>query len=137
MSVVRFSVSLEQKLVEKFDRMIQQSHLPNRSKAIADLIRNALVEFEWRTGHEVAGAIVIVYDHHKRNIVTKLIAIQHNYHEIILSTQHIHLDHDNCLEIIAVRGKPLGLDNFIKELKSIKGLKHLSLAIGTTGKTLP
>lgn len=137
MSVVRFSVSLEQKLVENFDRMIKFNHLPNRSKAISDLIRNALVEFEWHTGNEVAGAIVTVYDHHKPNIVTKLISIQHHYHEVILSTQHIHLDHDNCLEIIAVRGDPIVIDNIIKHLKTIKGIKHLSLSIGTTGRALP
>jgi CopG family nickel-responsive transcriptional regulator len=94
------------------------------------------VQTEWRSGDEVAGEIVLVYDHHKRDIVKRLTDVQHDCHEAIISTQHIHLDHRNCLEIVAVRGKPQELDAIVKRLKAVKGLKHASLAAGTTGQRL-
>lgn len=134
--LTRFSVSLDDSLVRQFDAKIKADGCPTRSKAVGDLIRSTLVETEWRTGEEVAGAIVMVYDHHKPGISRKLTAIQHDCHKAILSTQHIHLDHDNCLEIIAVRGKPAELNSIMKCLKAVKGLKHASLAVGTTGQRL-
>jgi CopG family nickel-responsive transcriptional regulator len=103
---------------------------------VGDLIRASLVQTEWRAGDEVAGAIVLVYDHHKRDIVKTLTDVQHDCHDSIISTQHIHLDHDNCLEIVAVRGKPGEIDSIVKKLKAVKGLKHVSLAAGTTGQRL-
>jgi CopG family nickel-responsive transcriptional regulator len=136
MSLVRFSVSLDQALVEKFDRKIHDERCPTRSKAVGDLIRKAFVEEEWLQGGEVAGAIVMVYDHHKPDLLRKLTNLQHESHDVIISTQHIHLDHDNCLEIVAVLGKPREIDGTIKRLKAIKGLKHVSFAAATTGKRL-
>jgi len=136
MSLVRFSVSLDQALVKKFDQKICVERCPTRSKAVGDLIRKTFVEEEWLQGKEVAGAIVLVYDHHKPNLIRKLTDIQHDSHNVIVSTQHIHLDHDNCLEIIAVLGKPREIDKTIKNLKAIKGLKHVSFAAATTGKRL-
>lgn len=136
MALTRFSVSLDEKLVDQFDRMIKSDGCPTRSKAIGDLIRASLVESEWTSNDEVAGAIVMVYDHHRSGLSQTLTAIQHDYHTAILSTQHQHLDHDNCLEIIAVRGKPTVVDALVKRLKSVKGLKYVSLAAGTTGSHL-
>jgi len=136
MSLIRFSVSLDQALVEKFDRKIRDERCPTRSKAVGDLIRKTFVEEEWLRGEEVAGAIVLVYDHHKPDLLRKLTDLQHDSHNVILSTQHIHLDHDNCLEIIAVLGKPIKIDAVVKRLKAVKGLKHVSFASGTTGKHL-
>lgn len=136
MSLVRFSVSLDQALVDKFDRKIRSERCPTRSKAVGDLIRKTFVEEEWLRGDEVAGAIVLVYDHHKPDLLRKLTDLQHASHDLIISTQHIHLDHDNCLEIVAVKGKSLEIDGIIKRLKSLKGLKHVSFAAGTTGKHL-
>lgn len=137
MSLTRFSVSLEEELMRQFDAKIKKEHCPTRSKAVGDLIRASLVQTEWQAGEEVAGAIVLVYDHHTRNIVATLTEAQHDCHCAIISTQHIHLDHDNCLEIIAVRGKPATINALVKRLKAIKGLKHVSLAAGTTGMHLP
>lgn len=137
MAIVRFSVSLEQDLVDKFDRKIKAERCPTRSKAVGDLIRDALVRGEWQEGKEVVGAIVLVYDHHKRDIQQKLTEVQHDSHDAIISTQHIHLDHDNCMEIVAVRGKPKVIDAIVKGLKAVKGLKHVSFAAGTTGTRLP
>jgi CopG family nickel-responsive transcriptional regulator len=104
---------------------------------VGDLIRDALVTNEWQGGKEVVGAIVLVYDHHKRDIMQKLTDVQHDSHDTIISTQHIHLDHDNCMEIVAVRGKPKAINAIVKGLKAIKGLKHVSFAAGTTGTNLP
>lgn len=136
MSIVRFSVSLDKNLVTEFDRKIKADRCPTRSKAVGDLIRAGLVQTEWQAGSEVAGAIVLVYDHHKRDILRRLTEVQHDCHESIISTQHIHLDHDNCLEIIAVRGTPAAIEAIMRRLKSVKGLKHASLAAGTTGLRL-
>jgi CopG family transcriptional regulator, nickel-responsive regulator len=136
MSIMRFSVSLENDLVDEFDRKIKAERCPTRSKAVGDLIRASLVETEWQAGAEVAGAIVLVYDHHKRDILQRLTDVQHDCHDAIISTQHIHLDHDNCLEIVAVRGTPVEIQAILKSLKAVKGLKHVSLAAGTTGVSL-
>ena len=136
MSLTRLSISLDDALVHSFDAKIKTDRCPTRSKAIGDLIRSSLVQTEWRAGDEVAGAVVMVYDHHKRDIVRKLTDVQHDCHDAIISTQHVHLDHDNCLEIVAVRGKPRAIDAIVKRLKAVKGLKHVSLAAATTGQRL-
>ena len=136
MALTRLSISLDDALVRRFDARIRQDRCPTRSKAIGDLIRASLVRNEWRKGDEVAGALVMVYDHHKRDIVRRLTDVQHDCHDVIISTQHIHLDHDNCLEIVAVRGKPGAIDRIVKRLKAVKGLKHASLAAATTGRHL-
>ena len=135
-SLVRFSISLDEKLVRQFDAKIRAERCPTRSKAVGDLIRASLVQAEWRTSDQVAGAIVMVYDHHKRDIVKKLTDVQHDCQDAIISTQHVHLDHDNCLEIVAVRGKTHEIDAIVKHLKAVKGLKHVSLAAGTTGRRI-
>jgi len=136
MALTRFSVSLDGKLVSQFDAKIRGERCPTRSKAVGDLIRASLVQTEWKAGGEVAGAVVLVYDHHKRDIVRKLTDVQHDCHDAIISTQHVHLDHDNCLEIVAVRGKPAEIESIVRRLKNVKGLKHVSLAAGTTGEQL-
>lgn len=136
MPLTRFSVSLGKELVDLFDAKIRGEKCPTRSKAIGDLIRSSLVQKEWHAGAEVAGAIVLVYDHHKRDIVSRLTDVQHDCHDAIISTQHVHLDHDNCLEIIAVRGRSSEIQSIMKRLKAVKGLKHVSLAAGTTGKCI-
>jgi len=134
--IVRFGVSLEKELLEKFDRLIKEKKYPNRSEAIRDLIRENLVKREWVEGKEVAGAITLVFDHHKRDLVNILTDIQHDFHQLIISSQHIHLDHDNCLEIIVVRGKPIDVRVLADKLKATKGVKYGSLSIATTGKEL-
>lgn len=134
MALTRFSISLDEKLLAGFESKIKADGCPTRSKAVGDLIRSSLVASEWQSGHNVAGAIVLVYDHHKRHIAAQLTDIQHEFLAQIISTQHIHLDHDNCLEIIAVRAAPAKIDALVKKLKAVKGLKHASVAAATTGK---
>ena len=132
----RFSVSLNKNLLEKFDRHIKQNNYPTRSKAISDLICRELVKDEWIKGEMVAGAVILVYDHHRRDIVNKLTGIQHDYHEIIISSQHVHLDRHNCFEIVIVKGKPKKIQNLANKLKSAKGVKFASLTPATTGKEI-
>ena len=134
--IVRFGVSLEKELLEKFDILIKEKKYPNRSEAIRDLIRENLVKREWVEGKEVAGAITLVFDHHKRDLVNNLTDIQHDFHQLIISSQHIHLDHDNCFEIIVVRGKPIEVSELADKLRATKGVKYGSLSIATTGKEL-
>ncbi len=135
-SLQRLSVSLDSDLVSRFDAKTKADGCPTRSKAIGDLIRACLVETEWMSGEDVAGAIVMVYDHHKPDLSGKLTAVQHDFHHTILSSQHVHLDHDNCLEIVAVRGRPRDVEALLARLKAVKGLKHVALAAGTTGTRL-
>lgn len=135
-AIIRFGVSLEKALLEKFDILIKEKKYPNRSEAIRDLIRENLVRREWVEGKEVAGAITLVFDHHKRDLVNILTDIQHDFHKLIISSQHIHLDHDNCLEIIVVRGKPTEVRELADKLRATKGVKYGALSIATTGKEL-
>jgi len=134
--LVRFGVSLEKELLEKFDNLIKSKNYPNRSEAFRDLIRQELITREWQEGKEIAGAITLVYNHHRRELVNRLTDIQHDFSEIIISTQHIHLDHDNCLEIVVVRGRPKEAQKLADTLESVKGVKHGTLSMSTTGKAI-
>lgn len=134
--IFRFGISIEKTLLDKFDHLIKKRGYPNRSEALRDLIRQELIREEWREGKEIAGAITLVYDHHKRELVDKLMNIQHNYQNIIISTQHIHLDHNNCLEILAVKGNSKEVQKLADTLKSVKGVKHGTLSMSSTGKNL-
>lgn len=134
--LVRFGVSLEKGLLEKFDRLIRDRSYTNRSEAIRDLIRQELVKDEWEEGQDVAGAITFIYDHHKRDLMQTLAHIQHDYQETIISSQHIHLDHDNCLEIIAVKGKAPEVVALAYALRSVKGVRHGDLSMTTTGREI-
>lgn len=136
-SLLRFGVSIEENLLKKFDSFISSNNYKNRSEALRDLIRIALIEEEWENAdEEVAGAIVLVYNHHKRELVDKLLDIQHDYNKYIISSQHIHLDHDNCLEIIVVKGSMKFIQEILSKLKSAKGVKHASLTKSTLGKNI-
>lgn len=130
----RFSVSIDEKLIKRFDKYIKEKKYPTRSKAIGDLITESLMKNEWVTGKEVTGAVTLVFDHHKRELVNKLTDIQHKFHNLVISSQHIHLDHDNCFEIIAVKGKSGDVQKLAELLKATKGVKFASLSMATTGK---
>jgi CopG family nickel-responsive transcriptional regulator len=133
----RFGVSIEGSLLKKFDNFIEKHSYENRSEAIRDLIRKELVDEEWvKSDEKVAGAIVMVYDHHRRELMDNLVNIQHDYQKSIISSQHIHLDHDLCLEVIIVRGKIGEVYQLESKLKATKGVKHASLAKSTLGKKI-
>ena len=136
--VSRFSVSLPPSLLRQFDEMSSQKGYDNRSLAIGDMMRNCLVEHRQKFGNEViAGTITLVYDHHKPHLQATLTDIQHDHHDVILSTVHIHLDHHNCLEVLLVRGKAAVIKKIADELISAKGVKHGKLTVTTTGKDIP
>ena len=132
MSVKRFGVSLEEELLESLDNLVSDHHFPNRSQAIRFLIKKNEVEDQWKEDMEVAGALVLMYDHHKRDIQKQMTSLQHDYHCLILSSQHIHLDHDMCLETITVKGKAGKLLKLADRLKAIKGIKHGELVMSGT-----
>jgi len=134
--VFRFGISLDKALLDKFDQLIKEKNYANRSEAFRDLIRQELVRKEWQQGKEIAGAINLIYDHHKRELINKLMDIQHNYQKLIISTQHIHLDHNNCLEIIAVKGTSKEAQKLADTLKSVKGVKHGTISMSSTGKAI-
>jgi CopG family transcriptional regulator, nickel-responsive regulator len=134
--LVRFGVSLEKKLLERFDALIRERQYNNRSEALRDLIRRELVQREWRRGGEVAGAITLIYDHHQRDVLSKVTDTQHGFQKVIISTQHIHLDHHNCLEIIAARGKAEEVQRLADALTSIKGVRHGTLSMSSTGSEI-
>ena len=132
MSVARFSVSLEEELLKELDQFAQDNSFANRSQALRHLIEKNIIEKKWQCNNMVAGAIVLIYDHHKKDISTKSNDIQHNYFEVILSSQHYHLNHDICLEIIAVKGYANKLTELSDKLISIKGIKHGKLIMSKT-----
>jgi CopG family nickel-responsive transcriptional regulator len=132
MSVVRFSVSLEEELLKELDLYVSDNNFANRSQGLRHLIEKNIVEKKWQCNYIVAGAIVMIYDHHKKEIITRSNDIQHNYFDVILSSQHYHLSHDMCLEIIAVKGKAKRLTELSDKLISIKGIKHGKLLMSKT-----
>jgi len=132
--IVRFGVSLEKNLLDNFDKLIRRQKYTNRSEAIRDLIRQELLKKELDEDKEVAGAITFIYDHHQRDLVNKIIDVQHDHQDIIQSSQHIHLDHHNCLEIVAVKGNSGKVGKLADTLKALKGVKHGSLSMSSTSK---
>ena len=134
--ITRFGISLDKELLVKFDKLIKSESYTNRSEAFRDLIRQKLVQQQWKSGKEIAGAVTLIYDHHKRKLVNKLMDIQHAFGGMIISSQHVHLDHNNCLEIIAVKGSPKEAQKLSDSLKSVKGVKHGTLSMSTTGKNI-
>jgi len=132
MGVVRFGVSLEKEILAELDNYVKGNNLPNRSQAIRNLIEKYAVEQKWQCDHQVAGAIVIVYDHHRRNIDNEINEVQHQYHHLILSSQHVHLDHETCLETIVVKGKASELTNLADNILALKGVYHGKLVMSRT-----
>lgn len=132
MKVKRFGVSLEEDLLESLNKLVEEQRFPNRSQAIRFLIKKNIVEEKWQENEEVAGAIVLVYDHHKKDLQKHSTDIQHDFHDLILAVQHVHLDHDNCLETIAVKGKAQRLVFLSNKLIALKGIKHGKLVMSTS-----
>jgi CopG family transcriptional regulator, nickel-responsive regulator len=130
----RIGVAIDTGLLEQFDRLISDRGYTNRSEAFRDLIRDDLVRKDSESpDSQVIGTVTLVYDHHVRLLQEKLTAIQHDHHHSILSTLHVHLDHDNCLEVLVVRGRSDEVRKVADVLISTKGVKHGRLVITTTG----
>jgi CopG family nickel-responsive transcriptional regulator len=129
MPLARFGVSLDQDLLKALDDFVIENSFPNRSQAIRHLVEQNLADKKWHCNQIVAGAIVMLYDHHKGDVPSKSNDIQHEYFDVILSSQHFHLNHNNCLEIIAVKGKANRLTQLSDKLIGIKGIIHGKLVM--------
>ncbi len=132
----RFTVSLEDDLLDEFDNYIKLRQYNNRSEAVRDLIRKSLVMQEWEAGKEVIGVISLVYDHHHYQLQERITELQHDFHHHIVSSTHIHMDHDNCLEVIIVRGKAKKIKDLAEKLMAIRGVKDGNLGMSSTGGDL-
>ncbi len=135
--LTRFGISIDNRLLRRFDALIADKGHVNRSEAIRDLIRGALVEDQWaRDDAETVGTITLVYDHHTRDLADKLTEQQHSHHDAIVSALHVHLDAHNCLEVVVVKGRAKEVKRLADELIGTKGVKHGKL-VTTTGEGLP
>jgi CopG family nickel-responsive transcriptional regulator len=128
----RFGVSIDSDLLDRFDSFITNKGYENRSEALRDLIRDRLVDSVVVGGNAlVVGTVTLIYDHHTRLLPEKLTDIQHEHHEIIISTLHAHLDHENCLEVIVLRGKSRDVQKLADRLISTKGVRHGRLVMSS------
>jgi CopG family nickel-responsive transcriptional regulator len=132
--LARTGVAIERDLLEQFDGLIERRKYGSRSEAFRDLIRDALIQEQWSTGTgPVVGTVTLVYDHHVRLLSERLTWLQHEFHDSMLSTLHVHLDHDHCLEVIVVRGDAARVREVADGLISMKGVKHGRLTMTTSG----
>ncbi len=129
MAIIRFGVSIERELLRELDNYTAENQFANRSQAIRHLINNNIITNKWNCNNIVAGSITLVYEHNKRDLITRLTGLQHDYHDVILSTQHFHLDKNKCMEIIAVKGKADRLTRLADNLIALKGIQHGKLTM--------
>ncbi len=123
--VVRFSVSTEQSLLERFDTLIAEKGYVNRSEAIRDLIRTSLIDDALASEDcDAVGTVTLVYDHHRSDLSDRLTQHQHAHHESIISALHIHLDHHTCLEVVILRGRAAVIRRLADSLIGTKGVTH-------------
>jgi CopG family nickel-responsive transcriptional regulator len=134
----RYTVSMDSRLLEQFDNIISQKGYSNRSEAIRDLIRAMLVAEQWRdaTG-KVAATVTLVYDHHNHQVAERLADLQHHHTDLVVSATHVHLDNDNCLEVVILRGEAARVRTLADELIACKGVKHGSAVLTTEGRDIP
>ncbi len=135
--LVRFGVSVDSDLLQQFDQLIGGMGYANRSEAIRDLFREKLVEQEWETpGKDIFGVVSIVYDHHTMGVHRRLTELQHESYVKVISTMHVHIDHQNCLELIVIKGYGNEVRELGEKLISLKGVKYGRLNLGTTGQSV-
>ncbi|MFO8006190.1 MAG: nickel-responsive transcriptional regulator NikR [Candidatus Brocadiia bacterium] len=134
---VRFGVSLNMELLDRFDALIKQLGYANRSEAMRDLIRHKLVEEEWEAPEKnTFAAVFLVYDHHHMHVASRLMDVQHESFARVVGSFHVHVDEHNCLEVIVMRGKGRDLRELANRMISLKGVKYGRLNMGTTGRML-
>lgn len=131
-SLIRFGVSIEDDLLESFDQLSADRGYSNRSEALRDLMRDALVQARIKAAPEkteVIASLTLVYDHHARELTDKMATLQHNHHDLVISVLHVHVSHDDCMEVIAMQGKASQVRHLADALLSLKGVKHGKLFI--------
>lgn len=136
-SVARYTVSMDARLLKKFDSRIRRQGYANRSEAIRDLIRDSLVEEQWgKTNEKVAATVTLIYNHHTSDLSDRLTEVQHHHGNIVVATTHVHLDNDNCLEVVILRGKAQAVRALSEKLIALKGIKHGKVVFTTEGRQL-
>jgi CopG family nickel-responsive transcriptional regulator len=134
---MRFGVSLDESLLDKFDRVITRKGYTNRSEAIRDLIRDSLVREQWELGTEQAvGTITLVYSHDVPDLADRLTDLQHAHYRSIISALHVHLDPHHCLEVLVLRGKAKDLKAIADRLIGTRGVKHGTFSATAEGRAL-
>ena len=134
---IRFGISLDSELLEKFDRLCEERCYQTRSEAIRDLIRRDLVQKQWEDqNEEVTGTLTLVYNHHQSDLAQKMTEIQHQALDIIITSLHVHIDEHNCMEVLVLRGPVRDIRDISQRLTSTRGIKHGKLSLSTTGKDL-
>jgi CopG family transcriptional regulator, nickel-responsive regulator len=134
--LTRTGVSLEDDLLKQFDKVIARRGYKNRSEAIRDLIRESLVDEAVDQNRPVVATLSMIYDHHKPNLSNKLNEIQHHSHGSVLAATHVHLDEDNCLEVVIMKGRSGEVQHLADHMLAMRGVKHGKLVVTTTGKEL-
>jgi CopG family nickel-responsive transcriptional regulator len=134
--LIRLSISLEKPLCEKLDKMVKTSGYGNRSEYIRDLIRDRMVSEQWQKSEEVLGTITLIYNHHQRELSEKITDIQHNYHDQVLASTHVHLSHEICAEMIMVKGIAEDISRLADILRQQRGVLHSGLTMSSSGQEL-
>ena len=132
----RTGVSLEDDLLQEFDRLISKRGYANRSEAFRDLIREALLSERVKSNKPVVGTLTIVYDHHVPNLAQKLTEVQHHAGAMILAATHIHLDHNYCLEVIIMKGRGRDLQAVADGMLALRGVELGKLVLTNSGARL-
>jgi CopG family nickel-responsive transcriptional regulator len=129
---------MDEELLGRFDELVARRGIAtNRSEAVRDLVRDALVDEQWEApDEEIVGTITMVFDHHANDLAEKLDSLQHAHHDMVVSSMHVHLDAHNCLEVIVVRGASADIRAIAETLLGTKGVKHGKLVTTTTGRHL-
>lgn len=135
--LARFGVSIESGLLEAFDILCRQRGYATRSEAIRDLIRKELTEAQWGEGGVCGGTFTLVYDHHKHDLARRIMAIQHDCHDIIVATMHVHLNHDTCMECMVLKGEAEAVRSLAERLASCRGVKYGVFNRAPNGGELP
>jgi CopG family nickel-responsive transcriptional regulator len=134
--LIRTGVSIEQDLLDKFDELIVKRGYGNRSEALRDLIREALVAEEVNSNKSVVATLSMIYDHHRPELSSKLTEAQHHHHHNVLAATHVHLDEKNCFEVVIMKGPAGEVKHMADHMLSLKGVKHGKLVMTTTGKDI-
>ncbi|MEO8006073.1 MAG: nickel-responsive transcriptional regulator NikR [Betaproteobacteria bacterium] len=122
----RFTISLNEGLAKQFDELIAQKGYQNRSEAVRDMLRNELesARLDRQEAPYCVASLSYVYDHHARDLTERLTELQHQHHHIVMSSMHVHLDHDNCMETVILRGATVDVSKFANELMAVREVRH-------------
>jgi CopG family nickel-responsive transcriptional regulator len=133
--IVRFTVSLEAELLQQFDQFCTEHRYATRSEAIRQLLRETLTHQAWESdARDAAATLTLVYDHHRTQLTDQLLELQHQHTNVVVSSMHVHLDHDHCLEVIILRGRAKVLRTIAAQLRGLKGIRQGQLVIASTAE---